>query len=360
MRRLLAFSLLAVMAPAALAAQGLQESAVIAAPHFTQYTFGSGASERSVSQFAVPIVVVLPFSQRFTMDIATAFASSDLKSGGSSVSTINGLTDTQVRANFSLGSDLLIFTVGLNLPTGQYTIPEEQIAAAGQIGNDFLGYPISSMGNGFAGTGGIAYARTLGSWNLGLGASARKSTEFSAFNVNSAEFRFAPADEYRVRVGLDRPVGDGQVTLGVSYSAFGQDLADTTTYSTGDRITATGSWSFPVRSAMVFVSGWNLFRLAGQQLGGAAPKENVANLNAGVSFDLGSVLVQPNIETRFWQVDGARAGQLTNLGARLRIGAGTFSFYPAAGYSMGNTYDLVSGTPEKIKGMRGSLTIRWN
>jgi hypothetical protein len=360
MRRLLVVVTIAMMLPPSGAAQGLRESAVIAAPQFTQYTFGSGASERSMSQIAVPIVVVLPFSERFSMDIATAYASSNLKTGGASVSSISGLTDTQVRANFSLGSDLLVFTVGLNLPTGQYTIPEEQVPAAGQIGNDFLNYPVSAMGNGFAGTGGIAYARTLGSWNLGLGASARKSTEFTAFNVNSSDFRFAPADEYRLRLGLDRPVGDGQVTLGVSYSAFGEDLADTTTYSTGDRITATGSWSFPVRNAMAFISAWNLFRLAGQQLGGAAPKENLANINAGLSFDLGSVLVQPNVEARFWQVDGARAGQLTNIGARLRIGTGTFSFYPAAGYSTGNTYDLTSGAAEKITGFRGSLTIRWN
>ena len=51
----------------------------------------------------------------------------------------------------------------------------------------------------------------------------------------------------RLNIGLDRPVGDGQVQFGLSYSAFGEDQADTTTYSTGDRLIANGAWSFPVK-----------------------------------------------------------------------------------------------------------------
>ena len=360
MRTLVAASLLAVALPALAPAQGLGDAAVILAPNATSYTIGTGATKRTISQTAIPLVFVIPFSDRFSVDLTTAYAVSDVIADGSSASAIKGLTDTQIRANFSVGSDALLFTVGVNLPTGQYTIPESQQEAAGQIGNDFLNYPISSMGNGFAGTGGIAFARPIGNWNLGAGASVRKSTEFAAFSVASSEFRFTPADEYRVRVGLDRPVGDGQVDFGVSYSAFGADFADTTSYSTGDRIIASGSWSFPVRSADVFLSGWNLYRLPGQQLGGDAPKENVANVNLGVSFDVKSVLVQPNVETRLWQVDGVKAGNLLNTGVRLRITAGSFLLLPSFGYSIGNLYSTLDGSATDVTGMRGSLTIRWN
>jgi hypothetical protein len=367
MRRLLAFTLGSALAAGAIApaaaAQGLQDAAVITAPHVTQYTFGTGAAKRTVSQVSVPLVVVLPFTEKFSVDIATAFASSGVRSGGALVSTISGLTDTQIRANYAIGTDFVILTLGVNVPTGQYTIPEERQAAAGQIGNDFLNYPISSMGNGFAATGGVAFARPLGRWNFGAGASMRKSAEFTPFVVNSADFRFEPADEIRLRVGLDRPVGDGQVALGFTYSAFGEDFADTTTYSTGDRLIATGSWSFPVRSATVFLSGWNLYRLAGKQLGGDAPQENVANLNAAVSFDVGRVLVQPNAEVRLWQADGARAGRLINANARLRIGAGLLSFYPSIGYSVGTIWETSgpsAGAATDVTGLRGSLTIRVN
>lgn len=358
-RTLIAASLLAL--PLALPAQGLGDMGVIVAPHLTSYTITSPAGgKRTIAQTAIPLLFTLPVSERLSLDLSTSFATTDVKNDSGTVSSINGLTDTQLRGNYTFGDRMLVLTVGINIPTGQYTIPEDQQEAAGQIGNDFLGYPISSMGNGFAATGGLAFARAVGSWNVAGGVSMRKSTEFAAYSVESADFRFTPADEYRVNVGLDRPVGDGQVQLGLSYSAFGSDMADTTSYSTGDRLIASGGYSFPVRSATVFLSGWNLYRLAGQQLGGDAPKENVFNVAGGVSITAKNVLIQPNLEMRLWQVDGVKAGNLINTGVRLRFTAGSFSFYPQVGYAMGHLYSVQDGSASDVTGLRSSLTIRWN
>lgn len=360
MNRSLVLGLALGLAAPALAAQSLQESAVITTPTYANLTFGTGADKRSVSQFALPIVVVLPFSDRITVDVSTAFATSTVTAGDSTSSEISGLTDTQIRANVRLWSENLLFTVGLNLPTGQYSVPEDQQEAAGQIGNDFLFYPISSMGNGFAATGGLAYALPLGQWNLGVGASARKSTEFSAFTVESTDFRFTPADEYRGRISADRPVGDGAVSLGLTYSAFGEDFADTTTYSTGDRIIATAGYSFPFRNSDVFLSAWNLYRMEGEILGADAPTENVLNLSGAVSVPVRNLLMQPSVETRLWQVGGVRAGTLVNLGFRMRVPAGMLSFFPSVGYSMGTLYSTTDGSGVDVSGLRGALTIRVN
>lgn len=358
--RIVALTAATLLAAAPLGAQGLGQTAVIVQPTYSTLTFGSGAAKRSVNQMALPVVVVLPFTERFNVDISTAFATSTVTAGDSTESEISGLTDTQIRANLSLLSNQVLVTLGVNVPTGQYSVAEDQQEAAGQIGNDFLYYPISSMGNGFAATGGIAYARPAGDWNVGLGASLRKSAEFSAFEVAASEFRFQPADEYRLRLSADRPAGDGQVQLGLTYSMFGEDLADTTTYSTGDRLIATAGWSFPFRGTNVFLTAWNLFRLEGQQLGGDAPKENVFNAAASVSFDVGRFVVQPSAEMRLWQVGGARAGNLANLGMRVRIPAGGVSFFPGLGYSMGNVYSVVDGSGTKVSGLRFTLTARYN
>jgi hypothetical protein len=360
-RILAAFALGTCVLPSALAAQGLGDATVITAPTYTSMGFGSGTGKRTVSQMTLPFVLGITLSERVNIDVTTAYAMSNVVVGGdSTVSEINGLTDTQVRANFRLANRDIVFTVGLNLPTGQYSVPEEQQEAAGQIGNDFLNYPISSMGNGLAGTGGVAYARTAGDWNVGLGASIRKSTEFAAFSVASSDYRFTPADEYRVRFNLDRPVGDGEVSVGLTYSMFGSDVADTTTYSTGDRIILSGGWSFPIAGRDFYLSAWNLYRLAGEQVGAEAPPENVFNVNGAMSFELGAVLLQPNVEVRLWQVDGARAGNLFNVGTRLRLTAGVFTLFPQVGMSFGNVYSLSDGSAVKISGLRGGLTVRYN
>lgn len=358
--RLAGVALAALMAamPAVAAAQGRGEIAVIGAPTVTSFGYGSGAAKRSVSQSTMPFVVLLPISERFSMDLSTAFASSAVAVNGAAVSSISGLTDTQVRGNYALGESMLI-TAGLNLPTGQYLIPASQQEAAGQIGNDFLNYGVSTMGTGFALTGGVAYARPIGTWNLGLGSSLRKATRFDAFEVDSAPLRFTPSDELRLRVGVDRPIGDGQIELGLSYSAFGVDVADTTTYSTGDRIIATAGWSFPVRGVRAYLSAWNLFRLAGEQLGGPAPGENVFNITGGASFEVREILLQPTAELRLWQVDGIQAGNLVNLGVRARLGLGAFSVYPSVGLSTGSLFSTTDGTELSLSGFRGSLTVRW-
>lgn len=343
-----------------LPAQGIQDAAVLTQPTFTSLSFGEGVGKRTVSQFALPMAVILPFGERLSVDVTTAFATSTAKVEGGSESSISGLTDTQIRANYRFSNDQVLLTFGLNLPTGQYAVETDQQEAAGQIGNDFLYYPISSMGNGFAATGGIAYARPMGAWNVGVGGSARKSTEFAAFATATTDVRFTPADEYRLQFSADRPVRDGQLSLGLTYSAFGEDLADNTTYSTGDRIIGTAGWSFPLKGSTVYLSGWNLYRLSGQQLGGDAPPENVFNVSGAVSIEAGKYLIQPSIETRLWQVDGARAGNQFNLGARVRVPVGSLAVFPQVGYTMGNVYSLVDGAATKVSGIRLNMTVRYN
>src|SRR5690606_27283468 len=121
-----------------------------------------------------------------------------------------------------------------NLPTGQYAVGEDQLDAAGLIGNDFLLFPVSSAGDGLAATLGAAVARPVGAWNVGAGLAARQSSAFDAYAVPEGNVRFRPASEYRVRVGADRALRDGEVSAGVTYSAFGRDAAGPTTYGSGD------------------------------------------------------------------------------------------------------------------------------
>jgi hypothetical protein len=307
--------------------------------------------------------VVVPITPRFNIDVATAFASSEVKANGAATSTISGLTDTQVRANMTLGNDAVVFTVGANIPTGQYTIPEGKAEAAGQIGNDFLLFPVSSYGSGLSGTGGVAAARSLGDWNLGVAASFRKSTQFDAFSISNKTFTFTPASEMRARVGVDRMVGNGRLTLGVSYSAFGNDIADSTSLATGDRYIGQASLFMPLgRTPLgqtdLYVSGWNLYRAKGQQLGAPSNPESILNGSVALGFHRGDLLIEPSIEGRTWQNDGIKAGQLANVGLRLRFGAGPLSIMPNATFQAGKVYSPLDGTGMDVTGWRLSLMAR--
>jgi hypothetical protein len=353
-------------------AQSLLDRTVRTGPQYIRYDIGKGGAKRSISELAFPIAVVVPIGSRLNFDLATAYARAEL-SGAAPKSTINGLTDTQLRANYTLGDDRMVLTLGLNVPTGQATLEEDEELSAGLIGNDFFAFPISNMGTGFGGTGGVAYAQPVGAWNLGVGASVRR---MGAYDYN-ARTRFQPGDEYRVRVGVDRPLLTGRAALGLTYFAFGDDEAGTFTYSTGDRLVGQGAYSFPWRQADVFISAWNLLRFQAEQevatstQGAMTPWENITNFGASVSFrTFANATLEPNVELRHWVRDnevtfdgGQRAGTMALLGVRTRADLRGVTLYPSVAYALGSISNTdpttgVNTTSDRLGGWRLVLTAR--
>ena len=79
----------------------------------------------------MPFAVIVPFSDRFNIDISSSYANSQVTMPALPTSSIAGLTDTQVRGNLMLGDNAAVITIGVNLPSGQYKVPGGQQDAAG-------------------------------------------------------------------------------------------------------------------------------------------------------------------------------------------------------------------------------------
>ncbi|MBI2797358.1 MAG: hypothetical protein HYX65_11720 [Gemmatimonadetes bacterium] len=331
------------------AAQGGEGTAFRAGPQFVSYT----VSGTTTSQIALPMVAVVPITSRFLIDIATAFASTTTSSGGAS-STIGGLTDTQVRGNYAIRGDNMVLTIGLNVPTGKATIDNTQVVAAQAIGIDFYTYPVPSYGSGLAGTVGLAFAGTAGDWELGAGASMRKATEYTALSAASANLKYTPGDEYRVRVGGQRAVGSGRLALGLIFSAFGTPKTnDTTTVNTGARAIAQVVYSMPVGSNELFLTLWDLYTGSGKQLSGTAEASNVVDLGVAYGIHRGNVVWEPNLEFRMIS-QGSASGNLVFPGLRVRIPVGNWAVYPGASAAFGTVVN------QSVSGFRASLGVQWS
>lgn len=357
MRKTVVLLALAALAPAA-SGQGLADLSVISGPQYVNYKIGSGSGEKTVTQLSVPIAFILPVSERFTVDLSGSWADSRVSSSGALSSKITGLTDTQLRGNFSFFDNTAVITVGMNIPTGMYKVPDAQQEAAGQIGSDFLLYPVSSMGSGSALTSGVALARTWGEWNVGFAGSFRYSSPFDAYQIQDAVLRFEPGSETRARVGLDRAIGDGQLSLAGTYSTFTDDKADSTTFATGARMLGQATITFPTDRGSWTIGAWDLFRAEGQQIGATAPSENISNVNVAYGWDVGDVFVQPSLEARAWMRGGEKAGTVGSGGLRLRFEWKGLSMNPSMTYSIGNVYPIASTTSIDVRGFRGQLLIR--
>lgn len=345
--------------PAADSTAAPSGTTVLLQPVGTSYTIGEGVSARTVEQLSLPLVMAFPFHRRFNVDLTTAAAYTRVVVGDSTVSEIYGGTDTQIRANINILMDHLALTLGINAPSGQYYLDDNQVEAAGMIGNDFFFFPTSSMGNGPAGTAGLALAVELLNWNLGVGGSMRKSMEFAAVGSGTTEVRYQPADETRMRLSAERRLWIGTASLGITFAKFGEESVDSTTYSTGDRVITNVAWVVPIRSASIVLGMWNLSRDAGEQLGGPAPKENVRNWSGALNLPLKRWVFQPSIESRRWEAAGERAGTLRNYGVSISIPIGTATILqPRFSASSGSLYSQLDGTPTAVSGWQGSLLIR--
>ncbi|MEO7769808.1 MAG: hypothetical protein ABIX19_02190 [Gemmatimonadaceae bacterium] len=372
MRTLLPLALAAVIAPS-VSAQSVFDSELRLAPQFVQYEIKAPNNEK-ISELAIPVFVSIPFGSRFTFDVGTSYARARVTTG-SALSEINGLTDTQLRGNLTLGQDFVVLTGGVNLPTGKSTVDLDQVTAAGRIGSDFLAFPISNMGTGLALTGGIAIARPIGDWNIGFGGAVRRSSEYEPFAGTATTLRFRPGDEYRARVGLDHPMGNGRVSLGVTYSAFGDDEAGTSIYNTGNRIIAQAVVTNNLSGADVTLAAYNVFRAPGAYASGdPAGRENIANAYLGVGLNMLGTVVEPSVEVRSWlqdipeiltsttsQARRTASSYLGTFGLRTRIGMGGLSFFPSAGYTLGSLATLNSAsapTHADFTGFKAQLAVR--
>lgn len=365
MRRFLSVALLAFAAAHATpaAAQSFWDSQVRLGPQFYSYDIKSPINEK-ISQVAFPVFVAVPVMPSLTIDVGTAFAMAthrrqSVDGSGNPVtveSTLNGMTDTQLRANYTMGADLVVLTAGLNIPTGSATLKPEEFDAATRIGSDFLTFPVSGFGSGFGLTGGVAVARPFGAWNLGVGASLRHAGEYEPFqDAGGTATKFQPGAEIRARVGADHPFGTGRVSLGFTYSKFGDDRANAAVYNTGNRYVGQVAVSNSLANGTDYsIVVWNLYRSSGTLIDqSASPSGNITNamLIFGVRGPA-DVTVEPSIETRLWTQQGSKTSFLSTFGMRFFANRGNWAIVPGFGFTIGS---LEAAT---LSGFRSTLAVR--
>jgi len=361
MRRLIPLALL--FGASTLPAQSIWDSSIQTAPTFQSYDVKVPFNEK-ISQFSVPLFASIPVLSALTIDVGTAYATAFLErqtvdAGGNPAtvkSEMSGLTDTQVRANYVFGQDFVVLTLGVNAPTGSATVDADELDAATRIGSDFLMFPISGFGSGFGLTGGVAVARPFGSWNVGFGGSVRHSSEYEPFRdpAGTAQ-KFQPGPEYLARLGIDHPFGTGQISLGLTFSQYGDDKANALTFNSGNRYIGQFTMSNSLRPTVDYsFVVWNMFRTAGTLINQSpSPRGNITNALIGFAVRApANVSVEPSIETRVWSQQGSKTSYMGTFGTRVAVNRGGWAIVPGFAFSMGA---MEAAT---LTGLRGTLGIR--
>lgn len=348
-------------------AQYLPESrAVSTGVEARYYRFGQNLAVRSIGQVAVPIAAVFPLG-RVTMDVGTWYAATTLTRVDGFRETVTGITDTQVRAAWVLGSDAVVLTALANLPTGANRLDVTEFAVIAATSSSFLAFPVNNYGSGLSLTLGAAGALNAGEWNLGLAGSARVSADHTPFVDADGPFSYQPGLEVRFRAGADRIVSGGRFSFGLTFSTFGNDeyltgRGATGVYRPGKRLIGEASYTTLIGSTTVTGYAWDFFRVAGDSAGlDTGNRENLVAVGviaqAPVNPDLS---LEPAAEFRVSSPEEGSAIMLDlSLAARFRLSP-RLTLIPVGRVDFGRLVEPDPGFGHAIRGGGLSVFLRWS
>ena len=368
---LAAVALLLAASPAALAGQASDalyaRFTALSGFELRGFSFDTGLSVTAASQWHIPIMAVAPLGRKISVDLSTNVASSTLETVGGS-ETVSGLTDTQLRLLYTIGRDRLVSSLSLNLPTGKHSVSTSQFLVGGAIGGNYLAFPVSSFGTAFGATGGLAYATTAGTWNVGLSGSLRYLGSYEPFSDQSLTYK--PGVEFRVRGGVDRLVGQSsRVLVGLTASTFSTDqytgsgsFVTSGSYAPGTRFIGEFAFVRVMGRSTITFAAWDFYRLAGDTNGTQNPatKENVLNAELRLARSLSPrLMVEPLLAFRQYSPADYRGGRLYSAAVTARMSLNDqFSAHVGGRFDTGWAYVAGRGRAD-LTGYGFTLFLRY-
>ncbi len=330
---------------------------------FVKFEDGIGLSH--ASQTVVRLFGGIPLGRRAFLDVGSNLAITQLEASDGTRVTLNGLTDTQVRASYTVGRDRVVTSLLFNVPTGTEQVSSEQLPLVRSIAQNFLPFPVSSYGSGAGVTGALAVAQTFGQWSLGLAGSVRYLASYSPFaDVNDS---YAPGLESRLRLGVQRPLGSSMsVVGGVTVSTFGADEfsgVQNYTYRSGNRLVVETAVSRQVGRSTARLFGWAFFRAAGDSSGTSVVKAREHIWYGGTNWTVPAsarLSFDPGLDARSWRAADGASGQLAGLsfGARVNLSP-RFLLASTARLERGNIV-LAEGVSAAFTGVGVTVFLRVN
>ena len=341
------------------------------------YDFDDDLGVDAAQLLMIPIAYRLPAGDKFSAELFSAWAEGRVKRDGR-VSVLNGVVDTRLHFSY-LASPWAILTLGVNLPTGNVTHDSEEAVVASVLSSDILGFRESNWGTGTYVTTGVATAHSLGTWGLGLGVSYRAADEFEPRSDTS--LAYSPGNELRIRVGLDRNVGEtGKFTAGFTLQSFQSDeFGGRNLFQSGKRLRVDATYAFRAGSTTWSVSAADVWRAEGDlslqilnstgdivgdslvatntqnllfaSLRGAIPIRSTLYLRPIVDFRLQDLGTQPG------EVD-AGASWILGGGFDLPLRIMGLDFFPRAKVNVGRL-KAPDGTTHGLIGVEASGTLRF-
>jgi hypothetical protein len=340
------------------------------------YAFEEGLGGDAAQLIMIPVAVQFPAMPGLSFDLYGAWAEGRVERNDT-LFKLSGPVDTGVRAAYQATPWALV-TLGANVPTGDATHDGQEAIVASVLSTDILGFREASWGRGFAVTGSVAVARSMGNFGLGLAGAYSMRGKFNPTAADE-DFEYQPGSEARVRLGLDRNFGNSTLTLGGTFITYTQDQGNgQNLFQAGKRFRFDASYAFRMAAGVWTLYAADLVRQSGtQQLPNVdnqgvplgtfssigTPKQNLAVVGVMGAVALGGGFVfRPHVDFKLQAREDsggsdAGSGWLVAAGGDIpmRIFGGR-DFFPKARILIGSLKDD-AGAGVRVFGMEFKGTV---
>lgn len=188
---------------------------------------------RTVTQWSVPLVAVVPFGERWQ----TTLRGSGASAGGENLQTLSGLTDVRVGLSYAqpIGEGSLVVNANVNAPVGKKELTRGEFETARLLSRNFFQFRVPSFGQGFgAGTGVTWAVPVTESVVIGIGGAFRYH---GSYTPTAGQDAYDPGEEGRITGGVDVRLGKTSVlSADGSFYMYGTDtVGDVSEFEAGNQ-----------------------------------------------------------------------------------------------------------------------------
>jgi hypothetical protein len=179
--------------------------------------------ETSISQMALGLSGFVPIRDNFEARYQIVSGSNDLDAAGAKTS-MSGLGDLRLQLAHSFANDRLLFSAGLNLPTGK-----KELDTGGQrriiefLSYDYLSLPLRRYGEGFGFNLQAGGATELGPFKCGMSGVYDYCGSYKPYE-GSGDYN--PGDAFSLNATADAASGRIEYAGDIGFSSFGTDALD--------------------------------------------------------------------------------------------------------------------------------------
>ncbi len=277
------------------------------------YTFDEGLGATAAQLLMVPVALRLPLGDAIAVDVAASWAQGKIERDNTTF-TLQGPTDVRLKLSWSATPWALV-SFGASLPTGNSMHDGEEAIVASVLATDLLGFREATLGTGASLTSAVATAARVGGWGIGVAGAYSVRGEFEP-SVDQ-DLTYQPGNETRLRVGLDRNIGNSTFTMGGTVMDYSSDLANSRNlFQAGRRMSFDATYAFRAGAGVWTIYAADMIRENG-------------DLTLSIVDDLGSIVADTAITTAKQNL--MVAGFVGSIG----VGSG-FVFRPHIDFKMQN------------------------